>query len=60
MAEADVPRIFRKIGVERIIFGTDCMGLDPQPQLEQILRTPLTDREKRAILADNAKRLLNI
>ncbi|MFC1872012.1 amidohydrolase family protein [Chloroflexota bacterium] len=60
MAEDDVPRIFRKIGVERILFGTDCMGLDPQPQLEQILRTPLTGEEKQVILADNAKRLLHI
>lgn len=60
MAEADVPRVFRKIGMDRIIFGTDCMALDPQPQLEQILRTPLTDEEKQMVLTGNAKRVLRL
>ncbi len=60
LAEADVPRIFRKIGVDRILFGTDCMALEPQPQLEQILRLPLTDEEKQKILAGNAKRVLRL
>jgi hypothetical protein len=30
------------------------------PQLEQILRMNLTDREKQAILADNTKRVYNL
>ena len=60
LAEADVPRIFRKIGVDRILFGTDFPALAPQPQLEQIIRTPLTDEEKQMILAQNAKRIYNI
>jgi predicted TIM-barrel fold metal-dependent hydrolase len=60
LAEADVPRIFRKIGLDRILFGTDCMALEPQPQLEQILRLPLTDEEKQKILAGNAKRVLRL
>lgn len=60
LAEEDVPRIFRKIGVERILFGTDFAAVAPQPQLEQILRLPLTDREKQMVLAGNAKRLLRL
>jgi len=60
LAEGDAVRIFRKIGVERILFGTDFPGIPPQPQLEQILRLPLTDKEKRLILAENAKRILHI
>lgn len=60
LAERDVPRIFRKIGVKRILFGTDFPGLAPQPQIEQILRLPLADDEKQMILAGNAKRLLDI
>ena len=60
LAEEDVVRIFRKIGVERIMFGTDLPGIPLQPQLEQILRLPFTDEEKRMILSENAKRILKI
>ena len=60
LAEADVPRIFRKIGMDRILFGTDFPALAPQPQLEQIMRLPLTDEEKQKVLAGNAKRVYNI
>ncbi len=60
LAEEDVPRIIRKIGIDKILFGTDGMALDPLPQLEQLLRIPLTDEEKRAILAENAKRVLRL
>jgi predicted TIM-barrel fold metal-dependent hydrolase len=60
LAEEDVPRVFRKIGVERIMFGTDLPGIPLQPQLEQILRAPFTDEEKRMILADNARRVLKL
>jgi hypothetical protein len=60
LAEEDAVRIFRKIGVDRIMFGTDFPAIAPQPQLEQILRLPLTSEEKRMILAENAKRILRI
>lgn len=60
LAEEDAVRIFRKIGVEKIIFGTDMPGILQQPQLEQILRLPLDDKEKRQILSENAKRVLKI
>jgi len=60
LAEEDAVRIFRKIGVDRIMFGTDFPGLAFQPQVEQLIRLPLTDEEKMMILADNAKRILRI
>jgi len=60
LAEEDAVRVFRKIGVERIMFGTDMPGIPLQPQLEQILRLPCTDGEKRMILAENARRILRI
>jgi predicted TIM-barrel fold metal-dependent hydrolase len=60
LAEADVPRIFRKIGMDRILFGTDFPALAPQPQIEQIMRLPLTDEEKKKVLAENVKRVYNI
>lgn len=60
LAEEDVVRVFRKIGVERIVFGTDMPGIPLQPQLEQILRLPFTDKEKQMLLAENARRILRI
>jgi predicted TIM-barrel fold metal-dependent hydrolase len=60
LAEMDVPRIFRKIGMDRILFGTDFPALAPQPQVEQIMRLPLTDEEKQKVLAGNAKRVYRI
>ena len=60
LAEEDAPRILRKIGVERIMFGSDGPSLPFQLQLEQLLRLPLTDNEKRLILAENAKRIYHI
>ena len=60
LAEEDVLRIFRKIGVERIMFGTDFPALAPQPQVEQLLRLPFTDDEKMMIFAGNAKRILDL
>ena len=60
LAEEDAPRIIRKIGVHRVMFGSDFPPLDHQPQLEQILRLPLNDEEKRMILSENARRILHI
>ena len=60
LAEEDAPRIFRKIGIKRVLFGTDFPAIAPMPQLEQILRMPLTDKEKQAILAHNTKRVYGI
>lgn len=60
LAEEDAVRIFRKIGVERILFGSDGPAIPMPPQLEQFLRLPLTDEEKRMILSENAKRILHI
>lgn len=60
LAEEDAPRVLRKIGVERIMFGSDGPSLPFQLQLEQLLRLPLTDDEKRLILAENAKRIYRI
>jgi predicted TIM-barrel fold metal-dependent hydrolase len=60
LAEEDAVRIMRKIGVDRILFGTDFPPISSLPQLEQILRLPLSDEEKQMILADNSKRILRI
>ena len=60
LAEEDVVRVFRKIGIDRIMFGTDLPGIPLQPQLEQLLRLSFTDEEKGKILSGNAKRILRV
>jgi len=60
LAEDDAVRVMRRIGINRIMFGTDFPGVAPQPQVEQILRLPLTEEEKRMILVENAKRVLRL
>jgi predicted TIM-barrel fold metal-dependent hydrolase len=60
LAEEDAIRVCRKIGVARIMFGTDLPSIPLQPQLEQILRLPFTEEEKRMILSGNARHILGI
>ena len=60
LAEDDAVRIIHKIGVERVMFGSDGPAHDRLPQLEQLLRLPLSDQEKQLILSGNAKRILHI
>jgi hypothetical protein len=60
LAEEDAVRIIRKIGVERVLFGSDAPAHDRLPQLEQLLRLPLGDQEKQLILSGNAKRILHL
>ncbi len=52
--------IINKIGVERIMFGSDYPWYDPIRDARRIMSLPLTDDEKRLILSENAKRILNL
>jgi predicted TIM-barrel fold metal-dependent hydrolase len=60
LAEEDAVRIIRKIGVERILFGSDGPAHERLPQLEQLLRLPLNRKEKQLILSENTRRILHI
>jgi len=60
LAEEDAVRVMRRIGMERIMFGTDFPAVSAQPQLEQVLRLPLTEEEKQLVLSDNAERILRL
>ena len=50
-------RVMRDVGIERMIFGSDGPHVMLQPYLEQVLRLPLTEEERRLILSENAKRI---
>lgn len=53
-------RIVRRHGAHRILFGTDSPWVDQAQAVEELMQTPFTPQEKRAILWDNATALLNL
>ena len=56
----DAARLIRRLGVERVLFGSDAPGADQPPQVLQLLRSGLTDRELDRVLADNARPVLGL
>ena len=48
----------RHVGAERVMFGSDYPWYDPVLDATRIQRLPLADAEKRAVLHDNAQRIL--
>ena len=57
---ADAPRVFRAVGVDRILYGSDAPHGDPMDTARQVAGLELTDSEKQQIFAGNAKRILGI
>ncbi len=53
-------RVFRKVGIERLLYGSDAPPLDPMSTVNQVVALPLTEEEKTQILSGNAKRLLGL
>lgn len=51
-------RVFRRVGVERFLFGSDGPPLDPMDTAYQVAALDLTEQEKRMIFSGNAKRFL--
>jgi predicted TIM-barrel fold metal-dependent hydrolase len=60
LAEEDAVRIMRRIGLQRIMFGSDHPALSFGPQLAQILRLDLTEQEKKMVLGGNARNIVGI
>ncbi len=58
IADDDAVAILRRIGVNRVLFGSDWPWGHPLRDVDRIRRLPLSDGEKRAILYENAKRVL--
>lgn len=50
----------RRVGAERVMFGSDYPWFDPVLDSARIQRLPLAEGEKRAILHDNAVRILGL
>jgi predicted TIM-barrel fold metal-dependent hydrolase len=51
---------FRLIGIDRILMGTKWPLFDPQQDIDTVRKLPLTPEEKRKILGENAKRVLQL
>jgi len=49
-----------QLGAERVVFGSDAPGRDFSCQLGRVLGADITEDERRAILTDNAVRLLEL
>ncbi|MGE5531893.1 MAG: amidohydrolase family protein [Bacteroidota bacterium] len=55
-----IPEMVRRVGPERIIWGTDNPFIDPRPALGRLLLARIGDDEKRMILGLNAKRIFRL
>ena len=58
--DQELVNLFRRLGTDRIAFGSDWCFRDPRPDIEHVLGLPFTDDEKRAILRGNAARWLGV
>jgi predicted TIM-barrel fold metal-dependent hydrolase len=51
--------VLRKVGVDRVVFGSDYPVDDPLTAIRSVAELGFTDEEQAAILYDNANALLN-
>lgn len=60
ISKEDAVRVFRKVGVERLMFASDGTGDRIPATAEQVMSLDLTDEEKRLIFSENAKRIFGL
>lgn len=53
-------RMVRRLGADRVLFGTDLPFIDPRPQLGRVAFAKISDEEKRQILGRNAQKVFGI
>ena len=53
-------KIIRKLGADRVMFGTDYPMWEPKLELEVFFRMNLSEDENKAVLSENAKRIFKI
>jgi len=51
---------FRRIGIDRILFGTNYPMCDPVEYVEVMKALPLTEEERRKVFSENFKRLVRL
>lgn len=60
LSDDDAAELIRKLGVDRVMFGSDYPWFSPAASLEAIMKLPLEPAEKEKILGENARRILGI
>lgn len=60
ISEAEMVRLIRIFGADRVLFGSDYPMWDPCDELQRFLALPLSEKEQTAILWDNPRRFFRI
>ena len=58
LSDEEAAAALRQVGCDRVMFGSDYPWFDPSLDSARIQRLPLPDAEKRAVLHENAVRVL--
>ncbi len=58
LSDEEAAAALRRVGSQRVMFGSDYPWSNPLLDAARIQRLPLTDGERRAVLHDNAVRVL--
>jgi predicted TIM-barrel fold metal-dependent hydrolase len=60
VSDDEAAAAIRGAGADRVMFGSDYPWMDPLLDSQRIQRLPLSDDEQRAVLHDNAARILGL
>jgi hypothetical protein len=60
LSDGEMVSLIREIGVGRVMYGSDFPFVNPTLGIQRLLKLNLTDREKEAIFAENAKRIYRL
>lgn len=58
--DTEMVNLLRRLGTGRVFYGSDWPFYDPAADLERLRRLDLTGDERRAILSENARRVLGL
>ena len=60
LSNEEAVRLIRKIGVDRVMFGSDYPWYHPHWDVKRFLKLDFTDSEKEALLGGNAGRIFGL
>lgn len=60
LSDEKTVEIIRRYGAHRVLFGTDYPMWSPHSEIDRFLSLPLTDKEKKLILSENAIKLFKL
>lgn len=60
LTDGDLVSLFRDVGTDRVVLGTDFPFYDRRPLLKRLMGLDLSEQEKRRILGENALRIYRL